>query len=274
VADAECKPEGSSKRQSLQGKVPDGLSARQALATVAAAGGRMSAGLAAGGTRAVRSSSTLLDSGWHAPAATEAGGGPAGVPRSPLVRRAAAVAAAAKIDQQQSNLSICESDAADELDSGNDNDVQCLQGTDGLGHDDPAGEHSAEGGGRSMLCSSSSAFSSDQSAEDAEVDEPDVVAGGCGTLAGSSVARKKRGAADAAEQLQGDAQGAWDSSNSSWQEFQLPQGSWVKSSKCDTGFRNFFGVSLVQGQWNEAAWLRYLQPGGVLQLKGRIWNVR
>jgi len=248
-----------------------GLSASQALASVAAAGvacPQQGQQLEAQGQLA--GSSTLLETGWdEAAAAAEAGGVPAGVPRSPMVRRAAAVAAAAKIVQQQSNLSVCESDAADELDTSNNKDTRGLEEAAGMVNDDLAGEHSAEGEGPSALCSSGSAFSDDGSAEDAG-DEVHATAGGFGILAGSSVSRKQRGTADAAEQCQS----AWDSSNSSWQVFQLPQGSWVKSSKCDTGFRNFFGVSLVQGQWSEAAWSRYLQPGGMLQLRGRIWNVR
>eukprot|EP00775_Hariotina_reticulata_P002102 gene2102-2421_t len=141
--------------------------------------------------------------------------------------------------------------------------------------DDLVGEDGAEGGGASVLCSSGSACSDGGSTEDAGDEAADLAAGGCGQLAGSSVARKKHGVAAAARPFQGDdTQSACEASDGSWQAFQLPQGSWVKSSKCDTGFRNFFGVSLAQGQWSEAAWSRYLQPEGVLQLRGRVWNVR
>jgi hypothetical protein len=52
------------------------------------------------------------------------------------------------------------------------------------------------------------------------------------------------------------------------------QGSWLRSRACDTGFTSFFSISLQQGVWDNAAWEQYLQPGGVLQLRGNIWNVR
>jgi hypothetical protein len=78
---------------------------------------------------------------------------------------------------------------------------------------------------------------------------------------GSSVARTPAGVAGAA-------------GSSEWWEFQLPQGSWVRSQRCDNGFRDFFGISLQQGRWDEEPWGKYLQPGGVLRLRGCIWNVR
>ncbi|WIA11728.1 hypothetical protein OEZ85_011823 [Tetradesmus obliquus] len=59
-----------------------------------------------------------------------------------------------------------------------------------------------------------------------------------------------------------------------WWEFQLPQGSWVRSRRCDNGFRDFFGVSVQQGRWEADPWAKYVQPGGVLSLRGCIWNVR
>jgi hypothetical protein len=63
-------------------------------------------------------------------------------------------------------------------------------------------------------------------------------------------------------------------SSGEWWEFQLPQGSWVRSRRCDNGFRDFFGISLQQGRWDEEPWGKYMQPGGVLSLRGCIWNVR
>jgi hypothetical protein len=59
-----------------------------------------------------------------------------------------------------------------------------------------------------------------------------------------------------------------------WWEFQLPQGSWVRSRRCDNGFRDFFGVSVQRGRWEAEPWAKYVQPGGVLSLRGCIWNVR
>jgi hypothetical protein len=63
-------------------------------------------------------------------------------------------------------------------------------------------------------------------------------------------------------------------SSSEWWEFQLPQGSWVRSRRCDNGFRDFFGISLQQGRWDEEPWGKHMQRGGVLSLRGCIWNVR
>jgi hypothetical protein len=66
-----------------------------------------------------------------------------------------------------------------------------------------------------------------------------------------------------------------DGSNTQLQRLcQLPQGTWVKSRGCDTGFRNFFSLTLQHGHWDASSWAPFLQPGGVLKLQGRIWNVR
>lgn len=62
--------------------------------------------------------------------------------------------------------------------------------------------------------------------------------------------------------------------NSSWLVRRMPQGRYVKSRKCDQGYSDFFKITLQQDQWEEGAWEQYLQPGGVLQIKGTIWNVR
>lgn len=59
-----------------------------------------------------------------------------------------------------------------------------------------------------------------------------------------------------------------------WRVLQLPQGSWLRSRGCDTGFTSFFSVTLHQDVWDEAAWRPYLQAGNMLQLRGNIWNVR
>jgi hypothetical protein len=52
------------------------------------------------------------------------------------------------------------------------------------------------------------------------------------------------------------------------------QGSWLRSRRCDTGFTNFFSIKLQQGEWDDAAWEQFLQPGGTLELRGIISNVR
>jgi hypothetical protein len=85
---------------------------------------------------------------------------------------------------------------------------------------------------------------------------------GARVAGGSSVARTPAGVVGAA------------GSSSEWWEFQLPQGSWVRSRRCDNGFRDFFGISLQQGRWDEEPWGKYMQRGGVLSLRGCIWNVR
>lgn len=54
----------------------------------------------------------------------------------------------------------------------------------------------------------------------------------------------------------------------------VPQGSWLRSRGCDTGFTSFFSVTLHQDVWDDAAWQPYLQAGNMLQLRGDIWNVR
>jgi hypothetical protein len=52
------------------------------------------------------------------------------------------------------------------------------------------------------------------------------------------------------------------------------QGSWLKSRRCDTGFTSFFSITLKHGVWDPAAWQQYLQPGQLLQLRAKVWNVR
>lgn len=48
----------------------------------------------------------------------------------------------------------------------------------------------------------------------------------------------------------------------------------MKSRHCDTGFRNFFTITLQHDNWDEVPWQPYLQEGDVLQLRGCVWNVR
>jgi hypothetical protein len=53
------------------------------------------------------------------------------------------------------------------------------------------------------------------------------------------------------------------------------QGSWLRSVNCDTGFRDYFRISLQHGAWDAAAWAPYAQqPAGVLWLTAKVWNVR
>lgn len=60
----------------------------------------------------------------------------------------------------------------------------------------------------------------------------------------------------------------------SWVVRTMPQGRHVKSSKCDTGYSNFFNITLQQGRWDEGAWRQYVQPEGLLKIRGTVWNVR
>jgi hypothetical protein len=45
----------------------------------------------------------------------------------------------------------------------------------------------------------------------------------------------------------------------------------VRSSNCDTGFRDFFEV--VVGSWEAEAWGAFMQPDGQLHLRCTISNV-
>jgi hypothetical protein len=49
------------------------------------------------------------------------------------------------------------------------------------------------------------------------------------------------------------------------------QGSWLRSVNCDTGFRDYFRISLQHGAWDAAAWAPYAQqPAGVLRLTAKV----
>ncbi|GBF95867.1 hypothetical protein Rsub_08458 [Raphidocelis subcapitata] len=61
-----------------------------------------------------------------------------------------------------------------------------------------------------------------------------------------------------------------------WEARELPQGSWVRSRACDTGFRSFFGFQLPRGRWSARPFAPFLvgPEGGALRLKCELFNVR